>query len=306
MLRFFKKNPTSRLRAIRAYLLIVLITTLLLFAFSVVSLYEQRIRSQQLSSSNLRFNGEQIALDIERRMAVLAEDCLNAEVLKNLKYNSAQAQSLQTLKTYRKQLDALRKLHPIAEHFFIFDANGLVFPRITLPASQTPASMAPAPHTAPIKNYLELFSRGARAELIADKSVQAAGFYRNAAQLAVPNRLKALALFRTAQALNKSGQKSAALEIYRWLLRSYGDQYDQSQTPYVLSLSALPEEWTRPIFQSDSQSLYYVYRDLMDGKWELSAQQVESHLDRLERRLHLAADNRTASIFWITFIQPRL
>ena len=40
MTRFFKKDRTSRLRAFRAYLLIVLLCTLILFASSVVSLHE--------------------------------------------------------------------------------------------------------------------------------------------------------------------------------------------------------------------------------------------------------------------------
>ena len=48
---FFKKNPTSRLRAIRIYLVAVLILTFLLFTFSVASLIERRVEDQTISSA---------------------------------------------------------------------------------------------------------------------------------------------------------------------------------------------------------------------------------------------------------------
>lgn len=51
MTRFFNKNRTSHLRAIRAYLLIVLLCTLLLFASSVVSLHEMRFDTSGNSPS---------------------------------------------------------------------------------------------------------------------------------------------------------------------------------------------------------------------------------------------------------------
>jgi two-component system, OmpR family, phosphate regulon sensor histidine kinase PhoR len=58
MSSFFKRNGTSRLRAIRVYLLSVLLCTLLLFVISLVSFQEQHTQSQNRSNSNLHVSGE--------------------------------------------------------------------------------------------------------------------------------------------------------------------------------------------------------------------------------------------------------
>jgi hypothetical protein len=241
MISIFRKNPTTRLRAIRAYLLVVLVCTLLLFAFSVVSLHEQRRKANALSSSNLRFVGEQIALDLEKRMQLLATDCLSRDTLKNLDFTS-QDPSLRKLRTYRTQFDAIKKLHPIAQHFFIFAGNRLIFPRIDKPGPGTPWGFA-APNASPaLEKYLKLLTEGERLELISGKPAQAAEAYRAAESYAITDRLKALALLRTAEALNKSGRKPAAMETCRRLVRDYGDQYDELQTPYILALAVGSEE----------------------------------------------------------------
>lgn len=295
MISIFKRDRTSRLRAIRAYLLIVLICTLLLFAFSVVSLHEQRKKANALSSFNIRFVGEQIASDLERRMQLLAADCLRSDVLDQLDLSNSHEASLKRLRGYRVQFDGLRKLHPIAQHFFVFKGNRLVFPLIEAPGSGSPWSYA-APGSSPdLEEYLKRLNEGERFELIQKKPAAAAESYLAAETLATTDRLRAIALSRAAGALDKAARKQAALQTYERLLGSYGDLYDESQTPFILALATGREEWATQLFRSGRHSLQDVYRNLIDGKWELSADQVESSLSRLERQLNIASSHRYSS-----------
>jgi signal transduction histidine kinase/tetratricopeptide (TPR) repeat protein len=290
----FKRDRTSRLRAIRAYLLLVLFFSLLLFASSVVSFHQQ---SQEISSSNLSFKGEQMALDIERRVARKANECLspgNLNEFRDLPYGEP---SLDKLRFYRERFAALRRKYPVAEHFFVFDGNRLEFPLLEAPAFRNPDSLAPRPFTRLIRQYMDRLSEAKSMESLPGKALQAAALYGKAESLPVPQRLKAIALYHAARVLEKSGSKAGALESFQRLLRLYGDQYDESQNPYILTLAISPENWSQRIFESSPRSLYDVYLDLVDGRWELSEGQAELFMSRLERSLELNPANRKPSDF---------
>jgi signal transduction histidine kinase len=63
MSQFFKRNSASHLRAIRVYLLSVLLCTLFLFIISFVSFQEQHAKSLELSKSNVPISGEMTRLN---------------------------------------------------------------------------------------------------------------------------------------------------------------------------------------------------------------------------------------------------
>jgi signal transduction histidine kinase/tetratricopeptide (TPR) repeat protein len=290
MIALFKRNRTSRLRFIRAYLLIILVCTLLLFCFSIISLFDQRQRVKELSSWNLELIGKQMAMDLEKnRMDILAADCLSKQNMKRLAYMHGGADSLENLRTFREFFERLKEVHPIAQHFFVFKGSQLLFPRISSPPPQSLRSLSPATPPQTFRMFLGLLQEGEHREIQLARPVEAAQAYRSAERLDVGARLKALALFRTARALQKANLQTAALEAYQTLLKLYGDQYDEFETPYILTLATAPEELTQRIFPSSPQSLYAIYQDLMNGKWELSADQTEHYMSRLEQRLKLNA-----------------
>jgi signal transduction histidine kinase/tetratricopeptide (TPR) repeat protein len=298
MIGLFKRNRTTRLRAIRVYLLIILGCTLLLFCFSVISLNEQREKAQELSTSNLRLRGEQLALDLERRMEILAASCLSRQNMQRIPYVPGQKQSVENLREYRDQFKILEKIHPIARHFFILDQNRLVFPSISSPPRQTLTSFIAADHSPNFKKYLKLFAEAENEELHMGQSAGAAQTYRSAEKLEVNARLKALARFRTARALQNANRLTDAIGVYQTLVKLYGDQYDEFQTPYILSLAAAPEELTRKIFSpAPQQPLYEIYQNLIGGRWELSADQTEYYMATLEQRLKLSPGARQVSDF---------
>ena len=287
MIRLPRKNRTSRLRAIRAYLLIILVCTLLLFCFSLISLSGQREKVKELSSSNLRLMGEQLALDIQGRMEVLAADCLNAQTMKLLLNATAQKDSFEYLQDYRQYFNTLAKTHPIAQHFFVFSGTRLLFPLLQAPPPQTLRSLMPAKLSQSFQRFLQLLEQGDNLDIRLHRPDEAIPIYQSAQMLDVGDRLKALALFRKARALQKANRQTAAVETYQKLVTLYGDQYNESRIPYVLYLAASSEAWTERIFPSTSQFLHEIYKDLIGGKWELSFDQTQYYLDKLEQRLHL-------------------
>jgi signal transduction histidine kinase len=297
MIRLFKINRTLRLRATRAYLLTILVCTLLLFCFSIISLKEQRERVQELSSNNLRLLGERMVSEIEHRIELEAAACLNRKNLERLVYAHGQEQSLEGLRTYREQFESLKKVYPVAQHFFIFDRNQLVFPRISSPSTQSLSSLLESGNSPIPRKYSELFAQGEHAEAQLGQPALAAQVYLSAEKLDVSARLKALALFRRAGALQKARQQAAARKAYQTLIQSYGDIYDESQAPYALTLATAPEELSRTVFPYSQEATLKIYQSLIRGKWELSAEQAAYYLARLEHRLKLSDTARQASNF---------
>jgi signal transduction histidine kinase/tetratricopeptide (TPR) repeat protein len=290
-------NRTARLRAIRIYLLIILASTLLLFCFSIISWNDQREKARELSFSNLRITGEQMVSDLERRLGLLAADCLSRKNLERFVFDTKQMQSLERLRTYRKQFEVLKRIYPVARHFFVFDGNQLLYPRIISPAHQTLRSIIGEWQSPRLNNYLKLLVEGEHLELQLGQPGRAAQMYHSAEALDVNIRLKAIAAYRKARALQKANQKAASMEAYKALIKAYGDQYDETQTPYLLTMATARGELTERLFPSASQSAHGIYRDLTQGKWELSADQIEILLASLEKRLKLGAGSRLDSNF---------
>jgi hypothetical protein len=80
--------------------------------------------------------------------------------------------------------------------------------------------------------------------------MDAARIYAQAGTLQVSSRLKAIALFHKARALQAAGVKPDSVQAYRSLLTLYGDQYDETETPYALSLATAPKALAQQIFAS--------------------------------------------------------
>lgn len=288
-----KNNRSLRLKAVRLYLLAVLCATLVLLGFSVVSLYEQRLRTKELSTRTLDDAGEQLARELEHRVALLAEDCLDPHALGMLRYDPDRSEALEQLARYREYFHRRRELHPIAVGFFIFQGTRLVFPRLDLPPEETPEAMAaarPAPQNAA---FLRLLAEGEQLETRGDR-YRAAQAFRQAEALPVGPRLRGTALYRAAWALRRTGREREAREALRLLVRRYGDEYDLSQRPFALAVATSEDA---PILEPPLPTVHDLYHDLLEGRWELSAAQLERILPNLESRLGAGETYRTDSFF---------
>ena len=291
-MRLFNKNHrTLRLKAVRLYLLAVLVATLVLLGFSVVSLYDQRLRSRELSDQSLDDAGERLARELERRVALLAEDCLDPHALGMLRYDPGRADSLEQLGRYREFFNRRRQLHPIAQNFFLFEGARQVFPRLAPPPEEALEAIAAGRPTAQNAAFLRLWAEG---EAKAGDPGEAAQLFRQAEALRVSARLKGLALSRAASSLRRAGREPEAREALRRLALRYGDEYDRSQLPHILRLATGDDA---AIFAPPPPTLHDLYHDLLQGRWELSRDQLARVLATLESRQGMGEAFRENSYF---------
>lgn len=296
----------SQLRAVRTYLLSILILTLLFFSVSLISLVRQQETVRELSSSNLRPDGERIALELEREVDSEAESCLGSEQLKSIRISPRKELSLQEARALRTAFDRVREDHPIARHFFVLDDNKVVFPRLSPPAPDTPRSMISSDQTQAARQFESLMRNAYDEESApAGYAGNALSLYDQAEALDVPDRLKALAAFRSARTHQRVNGTAASVAAYRRLLKLYGDQYDEYQTPYSLALALAPRELAARIFPSYAQTLRNVRQSLIDGQWELSADQVDRYLTQFEQRLGPEGEPNRSSEFLDQFAMAK-
>ncbi len=305
MIMPFKRNRTSRLRFIRAYLLIILACTLLIFCLSIIILYQLRQNEKAQSSRDFRDKWVEKMPVLEDRIQTLAADFLRQPNMQEFAYPRGTGDSLEELRALREYFKTLKEEHSIAQYLFILDGTQLIFPRLKPPPPQSLSSLTLGTPPEAFRIFSQQLHEGELREIQFGQPVEAAQIYARAEKLEVAPRLKALALSRRARALTKAHLKAAAVEAYRALLETYGEQRDEYQVPYVLVLTALPEELVQSIFPSTTRSLDEIYRNLTSGKWELSADQAEAYSAKLELRLKPSIDTRRNSDYMEHFEAAR-
>lgn len=269
--RFFRG---SRQRDIVLYLLAIVVPTLVLLYLGLKSVQRQRQAIHSLTASNLRLSAENLAAELERRTGQLAEACLRDPELRGLV--SGPVRTPEAARAVRARLDKIRERHPIARHLFLVQGNALLFPMLRTPPPR--ALDAYLAHETPgmAQRFVALFTDGENRELGQQRPDLALTAYRQSYDLPLSDAPKALALSRIARCSQKVSQPKAAELAYRTLAERYGDRYDPFHRPYALVAG----------FELDSPELLArLCHDLVRGRWELSAEQLDFFLGRFEERL---------------------
>ncbi len=233
-------------RTILVYILAIVAPALVLLYFGVESFQRQRQAVGSLLNSNLRLSGERVAADLERRATQLAQACLR-----------------EVEQAPTGELAGLCRKHPIAQYFFLMDGGQVVYPPLRTPPPQSPDEL-PAP-----PEYTEAFQAAESQELSREDLDAALAGYRNASRLPVSNTLRARALQRVARCLEKMNRVDEARQTYQALSDKYGDLTDLSHRPYALvaALAGVKRAEVR--------------NDLLRGRWQLSAEQMDYFLPQL-------------------------
>lgn len=294
MLRI-SKSSRSHLRAVQVYLVAILALTLLLFSLSLVSIVRQQEQFKELSADKLRSDAERVALELEQKVAGLAADCLDPDALGKILPGARDEITRETAARLRQQFQDLGRRFPVARHFFVMHAGKVVYPRL----GAWPAIPVSAMFTFPIRtqaerDFLALFTQGER-EFANRQHARALQAFRKAEALPVSARARGLALERISRVLWESDRQAEAVAAYQQLAARHGDQYDENQTPHILGLAVRSDSRARLIFPQYSERLSAIYGDLIRGRWELSAEQVDLFTRELESRLALKPAARPKS-----------
>jgi len=261
-------------RALLIYLLAIVGPTLVLLYLGLQSVGRQRQAIAELTASNLRLSAERLAAEMERRTRQLAEAGLADADLASL-----QALSLdmpERARQTRVQIDKVRQRHPIVRHFFVVEGETVRYPSL-----RTPPPRSPDPNLAQEKRWAEAEVY----ELRQQRPDQALLAYEQCYRLPLPDPSRALVLARMARCRQKLNRWAEAERDYSALAERYGDLYDPFHRPYAVTAALERDETARAQGRSSPEPLVRLREDLAGGRWELSAEQMDYFLAKLQDRL---------------------
>jgi len=263
-------GPSYR-RAVLIYLVAIVGPALVLLFLGLQSIRRQREAMAALTASNLRLTGERLAAELERRTNQAAEACLGDGKLLEVPLDFDTPEGSRQI---RVQLESIRGRHPVARHLFFLEGNTVRYPLL-----RTPPPRQLDPHLAreapDVERRFSLpWAAAEDLELRQQETGLALAAYRQCYELPVSASLKALALARMARCAQKANQHPEAEQDWRLLYERYADLYDLSHRPYglIAGLELSP---------STPQVLKGLHQDLVRGRWELSAEQVDYFLTKL-------------------------
>jgi signal transduction histidine kinase len=283
-----RKRPRPYRRVLLVYLIVIVSPTLGFLYLGLESVQRQRQAITSLTLANLRLSGEQLAAEFERHARQLAEKCLRNEELGSLRVDATLTP--EQARPIRDLLTKVGARHPIARQFFIWQDGSVRFPLLRSPPLPALGSMLLPKEGKknPDTRALSLLGEGEELELRQDRLEQAVSRYRQAYKLSVSDEAKALALARLARCLRKNNKPEEAEQAYAELQEKYGQRYGPLFRPYAvvaaLELSSLARSPTKSSFAA----LGSLQRDLVQGHWELSADQLEFFLREIRDRVPAA------------------
>jgi signal transduction histidine kinase len=245
-------------RAVLVYVVVIAVPALVLLYFGIESFEREREAVATLVRSNQHLSGERVAAELERRTTQLAQDCLR------------QAEGVPLYKT---ELDRLRAAHPVARYFFAVQGGRVVYPPLHTAPPRSLEDMLTPERPAVRTEYAAAFEEAERQELRQQNCEAAIVNYRKAASLNVSGSLKALALFRVARSLEKTNRTAEARRSYQAVASEYPDLTDPANRPYALVSAVAINESAGPNAE--------LWRDVLRGRWPLSAGQVEFFAARI-------------------------
>jgi signal transduction histidine kinase len=148
---------------------------------------------------------------------------------------------------------------PIVRHYFAIENGAVVFPRLLTPLPHEPDGAPQA------------FRDAERLEIREGKIREALTDYQAVYDASASKPVKALALSRVARCQERLQDRQAAAAAWRTLEDGYGDLYDPLHRPYALTA------------RLELNQLDGLYEDLIQDRWDLSAEQFDYYLGRLNR-----------------------
>ena len=278
-----RSRRLSDRRPVLLYLLAIVIPTLALLFLGLQSLRRQRQAVATLTASNLRLAGGRLAAELERRVSELAEACLRDNEIVRIP-DSAAPMGWQQARQLRSLLEGIERRHPIADQLFVIRGDVVSFPILQAPEARTLENDPSQQKSVSGRRFEALFADAERLELIEGRPREALASYQQSSELAVPDRLKAVAIARVARCARKLGELGAAEAGYARLAERYGDLPDGFHRPYALVAGLELYDLRRARGEDEPERLAALQDDLAGGRWEVSADQADYFLAQLRAR----------------------
>ena len=267
-----------------AYLLAIVVPTLVLCYLGLSAIYQQREAINALSAVNQRLAAQRLVADIEEQAISLGEDCLHDASQAGIdlpdEFDSPGAR-----RAVRARLEEVRARHPIARALVVYRNDTLVVPE---PASAIPRSVprllaAEAPEAR--ARFGALFADAEALEDRDGRPAEARLVYARASNLPVSADLRALALARAGRCQSKEADNAGAVRTYRHVLARFPDQYDLHNQPYGVVASIQLYDLAASKAGGEADILKQALRDVLQGRWELNAETAVYFRSELAARI---------------------
>jgi signal transduction histidine kinase len=268
--------------AMIAYLAIIVIPTLVFLALGLQSVRQKGEAIESLTASYARLSMERIADAFDRRVLELGTRALRDLELAEVLPLVSQAASPENQRAIRQIVGRVGGRHPVASRLMLQQGRTVRFPVTMWPLPESITGLLVAAEPRARSLFAAAFAEADRAEIEQGDAERAAAAYLRCADLAVPMRLKGIALARAARCYRKAQQMSAAVSTWQLVAERYGDDYDLFYQPYGLVANLALFELAGPAGARSHQArAAALMRDLAGGRWEVSVEQATYFLDRL-------------------------
>ena len=252
-------------------MVVILVPTLVLCYLGLSSISTERQALDTLAGNNARLTGERLADAIEARAFSLAGACLHDPDLAGVDVPAGSA-SPSLRRALRRRLESVRARHPIARALVLLRDGSPIVPEPADQFSRRLDRLAAGELQAARAAFDRLFAQAQSVEVGDLRPADAQRLYEQASALLVSDERRALALEGLARCAVKSKDLPAATRAYQTLLARFPDQYNLSNWPYGVVAALELHDLNAAGDRSGADPRQAVLRDLIVGRWELTAE----------------------------------
>jgi signal transduction histidine kinase len=279
-----RRDSSLHLRYHRFYLISIGLVTLAILILAIISFVHQRALDKSRSQADVLLDGERLAVEWERRVWALSEECLLDPALTALVPDLLDAVKPDDVHELHARLERFAGAHPVAEYLFAFQDGEVKFPRLgALRDLLPPYDLTDT--KSPIERQFAAIFREAETEKGQGRYTEAISTYQRCFELSVSDDLKALALQNEAFCYSKAKKPTDAIKAYHQLEERYGDYTDENHRPYAVVAALEIEKLSNKSPYADPRHLELLYDELVNGRWQLSEADAKSCRDLLKEQL---------------------
>ena len=272
---------SPNLRYHRLLLIVIGLVTLILVILMTISIYQENAQRQVRKKLDVRDEGERLAVEIERQVWRLSEECLRDRELNELASILVAATGPDDLHEANARLKEFSKRHPIADQLFMFQNGEVRFPQ----RSNQGTTYNVSPRNAIVEKQFAAIFKSAENEKGQGRFVAAVNTYQQAYDLAVPDGLKALALKNMAFCYVQMKKPTDAVRAYHQLQDRFGDYTDDNSRPFAVVAAIEIQKIAAKSSAAGANEFRQLYEQLINGRWLLSEEATRSCMALLEKQL---------------------
>ena len=261
-------------RPLLVYFAAVVVPTVIILGLGIATVRRQNDALEALRLTTRALQQARIAEDLDRAMldaaAAAFRDSTFGKVVEQLS-----SQNPSEVDGARRQIDGFRSRHPVVRDVFVVVGGTISYPRVDAPLLRTLDDVVNSEAPDVRGAVRDLLARAQ--DLEASDAVAATKAYQTAMALARTPGAQALAFAGAARAHAQAGDRAAAAEAWRSVIRRFSDIYSPSGRPYGLIAAVELSAVATP----NDEEVVRMRDALLAGRWAVTPDQAQYFYSRL-------------------------